>query len=104
MPTELRDIVLDFVWNADRLRELDLPTTTVPVSELDWHLNLPFWAVDDVPFQVTPRQIATEPHRFSAQYERMLAADLQFPLDVVVRTDQIAVRALPWDRLDDIAG
>jgi hypothetical protein len=124
VPTELRGVLLDFVWDADRLRELDLPTRTVPVSDLDWHLDLPFWSVDDLPFQVTPRQVAAEAHRFSAQYERTLAADLRFPLDVVERTDRltildgvhrllkavmigrdrIAVRVLPWHRVDDIAG
>jgi hypothetical protein len=64
VPTELRDVLLDFVWDADRLRELDLPTRTVPVSELEWHLDLPLWSVDDVPFQVTPRQVAAQPADF----------------------------------------
>jgi hypothetical protein len=122
VPTELRDVLLDFVWDADRLRELDLPTRTVPVSELEWHLDLPLWSVDDVPFQVTPRQVAAQPGRFPAQYQRTLAANLW--VDVVERTDRltildgvhrllkaviigrdrIVVRVLPWNRLDDIAG
>ncbi|WP_432943027.1 hypothetical protein ACQPXM_39095 [Kribbella sp. CA-253562] len=82
----------------------------MPVSELDWHLDLPFWSVDGEPFQVTPRQVAAEPRRFSAQYGRTvvgitayrdafsprsaaaLAADLRFPsLDVVERADRLTI-------------
>jgi hypothetical protein len=120
----LQPYILDFHWDLDLLHALDLPTTELAVADLADHLDLPFWAYDGRPFQVTPRQVAAAPHRYQEQYARTLAADLRHPLDVVRRPDQritildgvhrllraelegrttVAVRVLSWGELDRIA-
>ncbi|WP_134120700.1 ParB N-terminal domain-containing protein [Kribbella kalugense] len=96
----------------------------MPLAELAHHLDLPFWAHDGEPFQLTPHQVAADPVAYQAQYERTLAADLRHPLDVLRRSDDrltvldgvhrllhaelegrttVDVRILPWNRLDEIA-
>lgn len=123
MPAVLRDVVLDFVWDRDRLWSLDLHVTWVPVAELDWHLGLPMWALNGRPFVVTPEQVARHPHAFREQYARTMAADMSFPLHVLDRptkltlldgmhrllrahvngSEAIQVKKLPVARLDEIA-
>ena len=124
VPPELTAYILDFHWDLERLHALDLPTVELPVGDLTHHLDLPFWAHDDRPFQVTPRQVAADPVTYQAQYERTLAADLRHPIDVVHRPDDritildgvhrllraeleqhptITARVLPWTELDHIA-
>ncbi|TDO62607.1 hypothetical protein EV651_106229 [Kribbella sp. VKM Ac-2571] len=124
VPPELTAYILDFHWDTERLHALDLPTVELPVADLAHHLDLPFWAYDDRPFQVTPRQVAAYPVTYHAQYERTFAADLRHPIDVVHRPDDritildgvhrllraelehhptITARVLQWSELDHIA-
>lgn len=123
MPAVLRDVLLDFVWDRERLWSLDLPVTCVPMAELDWHLRLPMWAHDGRPFVVTPEQVAGHPHAFREQYARTMAADMSFPLHVLDRPtkltvldgmhrllrahvsgwEAVQVKKLPVARLDEIA-
>jgi hypothetical protein len=124
VPPELTAYILDFHWDLELLHALDLPTVDLPVADLAHHLDLPFWAYDDRPFQVTPRQVAADPVTYRAQYERTLAADLRHPLHVVRRPDDritildgvhrllraklegrvdVAACVLPWSELDRIA-
>lgn len=124
VPPELRRYILDFHWDLDLLHALELPVLELPVADLADHLDLPFWAYDGQPFQVTPHQVAADPATYQAQYERTLAADLRHPVDVVRRTDGritildgvhrllraelegrtvITARVLAWDELDRIA-
>ncbi len=124
LPPELMDVILDFHWDVELLHSLDLPTTELPVAELDWQLRLPFWAWDGQPFQVSPLQVAAEPQVYAEQYARTMAADLRYPLDVVRRPDgritvldgvhrllrahldgleSVRVRVLGWEKLDAIA-
>jgi hypothetical protein len=124
LPRELHGIVLDFHWDLSRLHGLDLPVMQIEVRELAWHLELPFWAYDGRPFQVTPLQVAADPELYAEQYARTLAADLSYPIDVVRRPDgrisildgvhrllrahlsglrSVRVRVLEWEQLDAIA-
>jgi hypothetical protein len=123
MPPVLRDVVLDFVWSRELLWRLDLPVTQVPIEQLDWHLRLPMWAHDGIPFVLPPEQVARDPLTFSEQYARTMAADMSFPLHVLRRPHgrtvldgmhrllqahlqghrEVLAKALPFDRLEDIA-
>jgi hypothetical protein len=80
VPDELRGVLLDFWWDTERLWRLDLPVTRFPVARLSWQLDLPMWAVDDVPFQVSPAQVAAAPQRYAQQHARTMAADPRYPL------------------------
>jgi hypothetical protein len=124
MPAQLDGVVLDFLWDIGKLRRLDLLETELQVSDLAWHLRLPFWSDGGRPFRATPMQVAGAPHRYPEQYARTEAADLAYPLDLVDRPDSpptildgvhrllkahlhghqvVRVRMLPWTWLDAIA-
>ncbi len=124
MPRFLRSVMLDFVWSHERLCALELPADRVPVDELRWHLALPMWSFEGVPFAVSPVAVRAEPSRYWAQYARTMAADVAFPLHALKRPDgrvtvldgmhrllkadllrhaTVAVNTIPMARLDDIA-
>lgn len=81
LPDSLRGVLLDFHWDLDRLHGLDLPVREMATTELGWHLELPFWAVDGRPFRVSPAAVAADPDRHPEQWHRTMAADLRHPLD-----------------------
>jgi hypothetical protein len=73
--------ILDVHWDLGKLHALPgLPEVEIPVKELAWHLGLPFWAVNGVPFQVCPQDVLDAPDRYRDQWARTLATDLSYPL------------------------
>lgn len=82
-PPALDGVVLDFAWSTRRLHALDLPAAELPVADLRWHLDLPFWAHGGRFFAVTPRQVAADPLTYREQYARTMAADLRYPIHVL---------------------
>ncbi|WP_432883531.1 hypothetical protein ACQPYH_41930 [Kribbella sp. CA-245084] len=124
IPPALAAYILDLHWDLELLHALDLPVVELPLADFADHLDLPFWAYDDRPFQITPHQVAADPVTYRSQYERTLAADLRHPIDAVRRPDNrltildgvhrllraeleghtaVAVRILPWPDLNQIA-
>ena len=87
LPDSLRGVILDFHWDLNRLHALELPIREVPTADLAWHLDLPFWAVDGRPFQVSPAQVAAAPDRYREQWQRTMAADLDHALDCYAGPD-----------------
>ncbi len=68
LPLELHDVILDFHWDQALLRRLDLPVVELLVAELEWHLDLPFWAHEGDPFRVSPSQVAADPELYKVQH------------------------------------
>ncbi len=83
IPIEMQLAAIPFQWDRDRLWELDTPISYLPASELEWHLDVPFWAHDAVPFQLTPNQVRLNPNGYQDQLRRTLDADLNHPLVVM---------------------
>jgi hypothetical protein len=79
---------LNFNWRRELLWELDLPVEDVPVTDLRWLLSMPVWSLDGEPFKVSPEQVRAYPARHQAHYARALAADLSYPLHVLVRANE----------------
>lgn len=56
----------------------------MPLSELAWHLQLKLWRHEGVPFALSPSDVARDPVRYGKEYERMLTADLAYPIDLML--------------------
>jgi hypothetical protein len=85
VPDELRGVLCEFVWDSDKLQRLPLLVEMATVDSLRWHLDLPYWRHDGKPFQVTPTQVKADPVRYEEHYQRAMAADLGYPLDLLFR-------------------
>jgi hypothetical protein len=85
IPAALRGWLLPIDWDRERLWALDLPHRRLELEELRWHLDLPWWRRDGVWFQLTPREFVADPSAHPEHMERLVTADLCYPLHVVRR-------------------
>ncbi len=69
-------------WDVEAIWELDLPVETMPVADLVWHLEVPIWPLDGVGYVITPNQVMAEPQRFAEEHQRVVQADLVYPIDI----------------------
>jgi hypothetical protein len=70
-------------WDKHELWRLELPRSRIPVDQLVWHLDYPFWSTNrPAPlFDLKPRTVLEDPDEYTVQWSRILAADLRFPID-----------------------
>jgi hypothetical protein len=67
-----------FDWDVEAIWQLDLPTRSMAITDLIWHLDVPVWNN----YRLTPRAVLNDPVRHAGEHARMLAADLSYPIDV----------------------
>jgi hypothetical protein len=91
MPAALTDVLPLVPWRLDLLHALDLPVRQIPLDELSWQFALPLWQLDGVRFQITPYDVAADPARYSAHYERVMDSDLDYPIDLVEYRGRLVV-------------
>lgn len=70
-------------WNRHEIWRYDLPVEEVPIHELTWHLDQPFWssAPPEPLFDLKPRSVLENPQQYSEHGTRILAADTPFAID-----------------------
>lgn len=79
-PPELQGLLYDFWWDLEKLHALELPTRTVAIKDLVWHLDLPYWKHGGKPFQVTPRQVMDKLSEYPQHHKRICSADIRYPI------------------------
>jgi hypothetical protein len=69
-------------WDNRDLWELVVPSETLPISELEWHLHYPFWSTSppESIFELRPGSVLDNPSKYSRHWDRTEAADLQYPI------------------------
>lgn len=83
IPEEVRAVGFDFSWSAEKVWALDLPVQEMSVKELTWHLDLPFLDEGGKEYTLTPREVIEHPAAHAAEYERMLRAETNYPIEVM---------------------
>jgi len=91
VPTELRSVLLNITWNNSDLWAIPLPVEQVSVASLSWQLDLRWWRHAGQHFVIRPTEVAADPERYAAQWQRTLAADLHWPIHVVQRDDRLVL-------------
>lgn len=84
-PRVVSEVGFDFDWNEKKVWQLNLPVSEIGIGELVWHFDIPFCADSETggKYGLKPRQIIDDPVRFAKEYEKTMAADLSYPLDVM---------------------
>lgn len=80
----MAELGLTFDWDVQKLWAADLPVVVMPVRELQWLLDKPFWKDGAKRMAVSGRDIIDDPKRYRAEYERTMAADLSYPINVIL--------------------
>ncbi|MBL4812583.1 MAG: hypothetical protein JKX69_09580 [Rhodobacteraceae bacterium] len=70
-------------WDVEQLWQLDLPTCSLPIADLDWHMDAPVWPdAQGRGYTVTPRQVMSRRAENAKEFARIMRADLAFPIEV----------------------
>lgn len=91
MPESMREVFPSTRWQLGKLWALDLRVEPIEVADLLWMLDLPLWQLNGERFKVTPNQVAATPMNFRAHYERVMNADLDFPIHLVAYRGRLVV-------------
>lgn len=95
MPDELLEIAFNFDRDVRKIWELDLPTEDIPVADLAWHLEMPFFWQPDRPFSLKPQAVLDNPEQYQAWMERIMQVDISYPIDIIWWKDK-------WEILDGL--
>ena len=90
-PESLRAVFPQTHWQLGKLWALDLRVEPVEVADLVWMFDLPLWQLNGERFKVTPNQVAATPMNFRPHYERVMDADLDFPIHLVAYRGRLVV-------------
>ncbi len=91
MPDELRAVFPPTKWQLEKLWALDLKVEPIEVADLVWMFELPLWQLDGERFKVTPHQVAETPMNYRPHYQRVMDADLDFPINLVAYRGRLVV-------------
>ncbi|TDD61006.1 hypothetical protein E1263_09365 [Kribbella antibiotica] len=91
MPAELREVFPPTTWQLEKLWALALKVEPIEVADLVWMFELPLWRLDGERFKVTPNQVAETPMNFRPHYQRVMDADLDFPINLVAYRGRLVV-------------
>lgn len=77
-----------FAWDMERMRAYPAPVTSVPLHEVSHFLQAPIWRrAGSIPFTLAPVEVARRPQAHAGHYAQAMAADLQFPIDIICRRE-----------------
>ncbi len=83
LPKIIKEVGFDFGWSEEKVWRLDVPEVEIDIEELAWHFEIPFWNSPDGYYDLTPSQVLADPETFNGEFERIMKADLTYPLDIM---------------------
>jgi hypothetical protein len=83
MPPRVRAALPRLAWTEDALWRLEHPVEDVSVESFTWLLDLPLWRWQGRRFQLSLRDVLSDPERYRAHWEKAERADTAFPIHVI---------------------
>jgi len=83
-----KGIRFDFRWSLDRLWALDISSEEMEISDLDWHIELPFWDYNGGSYNLKPVDVLINPKKYPEEYNKILEADTTYPIDIMENKDK----------------
>lgn len=74
-----KDNGFGFEWDNKKVWDLDLPVEEVGIEELEWILDVPIWDEGEI-----PRNIMENMDNFPEHRDRIINADISFPIDIML--------------------
>lgn len=83
IPNTVLECGFDFDWDEKDVWKLDYQAEEISIKELEWHFEIPFWDLDNKRYNLTPNQVIENPNKYREQYQRTIASDINYPIDIM---------------------
>lgn len=83
LPQIIKDVGFDFHWDNEKVWALDLPTKEIPIDDLSWHFDIPFWSENNGFYNLAPKTVLENKDKYADRIERIMVSDISYPLDVM---------------------
>lgn len=80
LPKRLAEVYVDFYWSQTKLWGLDIEVSEIELERLEWILDFPVWYLDPHPI---PSTVLASPDTDVSHWQRVMDADLRYPLHVL---------------------
>jgi hypothetical protein len=87
VPPEIIAVGFDFPRDIEKIWRLDLPVEEIPIADLAWQLELPWFWTEDKPFSIKPQSVINNPEEYTYRIERIMDVDLSCPIDIMYWKD-----------------
>ncbi len=91
IPESVLEYGFDFDWNEEDVWKLNYPTQEIALEILEWHFNIPFWNWDNEWYVLKPIDVINNPQKYKLQYDRVMASDISYPIDVMVNKERLVI-------------
>ncbi len=122
IPGIIKEVGFGFSWDEKKVWALNEPVTEIPISELEWHFDIPFLWENGV-YNLTPREVINNQQAHTEEYNRTMDSDIAYPIDIMENKgrwlildglhrlmklsiqgeDKIKVRKIPRTRISEIS-
>src|SRR3989338_4250787 len=84
IPKIIQDVGFDFDWDSKKVWALELPTEEMPIEELLWHFDIPFWDSEGTDaYNLRPWDLIANPVEEPTHFLAIEKADLDYPIDIM---------------------
>ena len=84
LPRIIEEVGFDFGWDEGKVWKLDVPVEYMPISELEWHFDIPFWFTKGGYYDLKPIEVIENPKKWKEEYDRTMSSNLDYPLDIML--------------------
>lgn len=69
-------------YSVEQVWKLDVPVQTIPITDIESHLAMRYWATHGFHHNLTPLEVIANPEFHKHEFDRIMAADLSHPIDI----------------------
>ncbi|MBQ6437978.1 ParB-like nuclease domain-containing protein [bacterium] len=91
IPQSVLESGFDFNWDEKDVWALNYPPQEISIDQLAWHFAVPFWNWAGQEYVLTPNQVMAAPQKYQAEYDRIMAADTAYPIDVMENKGRLVI-------------
>lgn len=82
-PPIITEVGFDFHWVEEKVWALDIPVEDMPLADLEWHFDIPFWWTEGGFYDFKPIWALQNPDQYPQRIQRIMSANLDYPLDIM---------------------
>lgn len=91
IPESVLEYGFDFDWDEKDVWKVKCPVIEISINELLWHFDIPFWNYQGKEYVLTPNEVIENPIIYHEEYDRIMSADIQYPIDVMKNKGRLVI-------------